>query len=167
MAFVLETLTDDQREEQGFARTMKDVSPYVGRGMKFADVWAIDRERNAKIICTTMGRGENWKLELHWNKDIIVITAFAQGQSRDIKEGETGTHKTDVFFEIQELYIPVKLKEKIEEIKLLIKEGLEVYCKGSHQYNGKGYTTFLPNMKILYPEQPKSAVKLADFQTSH
>lgn len=164
MAFVLETLTDDQREEQGFARTMDDAD--AGRGMQFVSNWAIDREQNAKVICISIGRGENWKLELHWNYDTILIEAHAERKSRYPLENETGDYKIDVLFEIEELSIPERLKNQLEEIKDLIIRGLEVYCYGLKDYNGKGYTTFLPNMKILCPEQPKSAVKLAGFQIS-
>ncbi len=168
MPFVFEKPTDEQQTAQGFA-TEAEVMPYVGLGLKTVDVWAIDREREAIMLSTRKIMGQRfWTMELHWKQHVILIDALADEKWRYPKEGETGSYRIDVFYNIDELMVPKVLQGQIEEVKNLIDEGLAVYSAGSSVSNGNGYTTFLPDMQIYYTDgNPKSKVKLANFQSSH
>lgn len=150
MAFVLEELSDEQRKAMGFGVTREELS---FTHVRFVDIWAIDRERDAHIFSTGWGPEGDGSSELHWQGKVILISHshlggdYVPAELRERAEKEVGQHISK-FFNIYRLTIPYEIKDKLEEIKTLVKEGLNVYGSRSIEYYGRGYTEFATDMKI-------------------
>jgi hypothetical protein len=161
MGFVLKKLTDDEREQMGFARTASNISNIDRRrGMDYVGVISINRKENAYILSIFKG-ATKWGMEFHWQNKTILIVTKATRKSRESEKDKS--HKIDVYFEIQEMLIPEALQDKFEEIKNLLKKALEAYAWGSLKYNGIGYVEFSPLLQFRFPKIIKSKVKLSDF----
>lgn len=172
MAFVLEELTDEQREQMGFAKTSDEVRGFIQRrGLHFVHAWSIDRERNAYLVATMKG-ANSWNAELQWQNEAIHIIMKAlvghdvPEELRKREEGKTGRY-IRVFFEVSELLIPESLKDKLPEIKQMIKDGLEGYGWGIPWRDHLGYAYFSPQLEIRFPKFTKSKIKLIDFEPTH
>ncbi len=181
MAFVLEEVSDEQRREVGFAVTMKEIE---WAHVKFVSQWAIDRERDARIVSMGIGPDGACNPELHWQGKVILIKSAAlygkyvpadmrsrgeekmRNEVRNANEEKIGGEQYIAkFFRIFEMVIPYEIKDKLEEIKLLVKEGMDVYGSGdaiSPKYYGRGYTEFDPNMKLYFSKLIRSQVKPED-----
>ncbi len=162
MAFVKEQLTDEQREQMGFAKTMDDAK----RGIRFVSGWAVDRERDAYLVATNKQTG--WEAEFHWkNYTILIVTSNLVGTKipEDIRireEKKAGEHIV-IFFRIIRLVIPEEIKDKFSEIESMIKEAL-----AAHGWlGGIGYAELSPKLEIRFSKLIKSEILLRDFSTTH
>lgn len=172
MTFVEEMLTDEERQRQGFAVKMNDVTGVdMRRGMKFASSWVVDRERNAYIVMYFKG-SEVWRGEMGWNNETILINTLQFSgyeiptELRNSEEKKTKKHLEN-FFKIREIVIPEKLKNNLPEIEQLIKEGLTIYTRGTSGAGKTNYVEIPPEAVIRFQKTTKSALKLKDFSIVH
>ena len=146
MAFKLETLTDDQREAMGFARTMDDAKP--GLGMSFVSKWMIDTEKDSIFIPVHVN-----SYELHWEHQTIFVRARFKPRITT--------------YEVQQIVIPRGMENKESKIIKIIEEAFKNYGNGwlDKQSHLNGKTIFSPDIEIRYQDHVKSKVKLSDFAT--
>ncbi len=148
MAFILEELTDEQREQMGFAKTRGDIKLPNGRRCSFVSHWVIDREREAYFMPT----GVN-DYELHWKNDVIYVKALFT----PIKTSH----------EIRKIAIPKVLEDKQKDVMKLVLGGLSAYGNGRTRKSShlKGTAELSDNLETRFPDRVKSKVKLIDFET--
>lgn len=164
MGFVLEYLDDEERAKNGFA-TEIDYLALKKQGIFIFPIkkWAVDHTRNAAIVCS-IGNMARAQIELYWKNYVILAVGDALLHQRPPEGNEMGSRdRQDVHFKIKELIIPEDLKEEANDVKELLVEGLEVYCFGHKDLNGKGSTTFLPTMDLRFGKAPRSAFKISSY----
>lgn len=153
MVFVLEQLTDDQREQMGFARTMDELKMPNGRRVKFVNQCAINEERNIFLIHVVLGT-----FELHIDNKLVKIALINHSSSED-EEG-----KFYINYEIKELVIQKDVGHSLEEIQTFLKEAFDIYGNGSsRKYYLKGRIKFSDTIEIRFADKPKSETKVSDY----
>lgn len=160
MGFVLKELTDDEREQMGFARTMDDIK-LLDKKVKYVAQLAMDLDNNASFFSVA---GNFREYELHWEGKVVAIKGVRREFCHEKACDESGIPNYDVIYTIEEVHIPKLCSDDIQKIKEFITNGYIVY-ENRIKHNGKVEVIFLEKIKLFSPKQVKSKVKVSDINT--
>ncbi|MDA0781249.1 MAG: hypothetical protein PQ612_00015 [Rickettsiales bacterium] len=163
MAFALKKLTDKEREQMGFAKTMDDVKLPTGGRLGFVSIVSIDNDNNCLLIPIRI-RGKQNKFEFLYDGNPLIVTTNSNETIRE-KPSDDGLCKYDVNHEVIAIKIKMKLVDQLPQIKELVIEALSCFGIGSFRYNGDSKVKISDDLKIETSSHVKSEFRVSDYIT--
>lgn len=149
MPFILEMLSIEEREKLNYELNICSQ--------------AVDHDRKIALFLTRIEpMGESRRFDMFIGNNIVVFYTRTNAKTRSRTTEEKALKKPlikDVHHHVTSIYIPNSLNIPIEELKTLIKEGLEVYGTGSARNNGSCKGSFDQNLDIVHKEKNITWVK--------
>ncbi|MCM2309635.1 MAG: hypothetical protein NDI91_19430 [Sulfuritalea sp.] len=124
MAFVNEKMSDEDKSRISSTITYEKISAQAQWIPNFSEPsrWAVDRERGTYLIFLTGGGREQLPYYvLGVDGQTVVFNVYRNGEGSD-------TAGSKEHWEVHDLRIPPALESRREEVKQLIREGLEEYA---------------------------------------